>query len=158
MQEEKKATTEGIDSVVVPYYNISGIIWAELCRIVSNRFPIWLQNRCSWCVFFPSSNMNWWKCSLILSHNERQCMRSGQWNSWNQIFIWLVFGRSLDPFYPVHLTRTLIIAIIPTSSSLCPLAHKHVLSPSALTSKNKTAFLTSLYPLASSCLFPPLYR
>lgn len=43
MQEEKKAGTKGIDSVVVPYCNIFEIIWAELCRIVSDPFPILIE-------------------------------------------------------------------------------------------------------------------
>lgn len=45
MQEEKKARTEGVDSLVVPYCNISGIIWAEQCRVISDEFPVLTENR-----------------------------------------------------------------------------------------------------------------
>lgn len=126
MQEEKKATTEGIDSVVVPYYNISGIIWAELCRIVSNRFPVWLQNRCSWCVFFPSSNMNCWKCSLILSHNETVyeiCAMKFMESDLHLVGVWPILGSILScPSHqdPYHSHYSHIQLLVPLSSQICP--------------------------------------
>jgi hypothetical protein len=47
--------------------NISGRILAELCRINSGEFSILTENTCSLIHIFPSSDVNDWKCNVILS-------------------------------------------------------------------------------------------